>query len=63
MVTKGRWLISLDEQRVVLASAALGQGHLHEWIEVGGGVIHGAEVLELEDGVAAFLCLWPGGVK
>jgi len=64
MVTRGRWLMCVrDGEERELASSSLGGGHVHEWAEIGAGVFHAFRVLELESGVAALTCLWPGGVK
>ena len=52
-----------DGEERELASSSLGGGHVHEWAEIGAGVFHAFRVLELESGVAALTCLWPGGVK
>ena len=46
-----------------LASSPLGDGLVHEWAEISAGVEHAFRVLELENGVAALMCLWAGGIK
>ena len=63
MATKGRWLMTRDDRVQELASASLSGGHVNEWAEIGSGIWHSFRVLELEGGVAALMCLWPGGVR
>lgn len=47
----------------IIGSAAMTGAALPSWIEIPASMYHSFEVVKLENGCAAMLCLWAGGVK
>jgi hypothetical protein len=63
LIRRGRWLLRTGDEAEEVASPALGNDVLREWVYIEAGDTHGFELLELEKGVGALWCLWPEGVK
>lgn len=62
LITRGRFRLTLDGTSRIVASAAMDGGAMPAWFEIPAGTEHEFEVVALENGCAALVCLWPGGV-
>lgn len=60
LIRRGRWRLNGSQE---LASPALSNDVLGEWVYIEAGERHSFELLELEKGVGALWCLWPEGVR
>lgn len=62
LIRRGRWLLRTGDKSEQVASPALSDDILREWVYIAAGSVHEFTLLELEKGTGALWCLWPEGV-